>query len=122
MGTAIICLILIAICVFAVISYSKKLKNGCCGTGGDVESKIKPQDKDRTHYPNHYIIEIEGMSCKNCATRIENAFNKQEGMLAEVNLKKKLADVYTKEPADEHELRRIVVRAGYEVVSEEKID
>ena len=35
-ATIIICVVIAAICIFAAISYRKKLKNGCCGGGGDV--------------------------------------------------------------------------------------
>lgn len=43
-ATIIICVVIAAICIFAVISYRKKLKNGCCGGGGDEVKHVKPQD------------------------------------------------------------------------------
>ena len=42
-ATIIICVVIAAICIFAVISYRKKLKNGCCGGGGDEVKHVKPQ-------------------------------------------------------------------------------
>ncbi len=116
MGTAIICIILIVIAVFSVKSYLKKLKNGCCGSGTDVEKRRKSSDEDKSHYPYVYELSIEGMSCKNCAVHVENAFHANEGFLAKVNLKKKTAQVWTKEPVGEAEFRRIIARAGYELV------
>lgn len=115
MVTGIIIGIIVVISIFAVKSYVKKLKNGCCGAGGDEVKKIKPADTDMEHYTHKYILTIEGMTCKNCAARVENAFHEKEGFYAKVNLKKNIAEVYTKEQADEFELRQLVTRAGYQV-------
>ena len=71
-ATIIICVVIAAICIFAVISYRKKLKNGCCGGGGDEVKHVKPQDTNVNDYDHVYRMDIEGMHCKNCAMRIEN--------------------------------------------------
>ena len=39
MANAIIIAVLVLICVFAVRSYCRKLKQGCCGGGGDQVQK-----------------------------------------------------------------------------------
>ena len=49
-ATIIICVVIAAICIFAVISYRKKLKNGCCGGGGDEVKHVKPQDTNAVSY------------------------------------------------------------------------
>ena len=49
-ATIIICGVIAAICIFAVISYRKKLKNGCCGGGGDEVKHVKPQDTNVNDY------------------------------------------------------------------------
>lgn len=98
MPTAIICIVLIVICVIAVRSYCKKLKNGCCGAGGDVVKRIRPADKEAEHYPYSCRIGIDGMTCKNCALRVENAFHEREGFYAQVHLKEHCAVVYMKAP------------------------
>lgn len=115
MGTAIICIILLVICIFSLKGYLKRLRNGCCGSGGDEEKRKKPLDEDESHYSYEYTLSIEGMSCKNCAAHVENAFNTREGFLAKVNLRKKNARVLTKEPGEEAEFRRIITKAGYEL-------
>ncbi len=115
MGTAIIIGIILVISFFSVKSYTKKLKNGCCGTGGDEVKKRKLADGDINHYNHKYILTIEGMTCKNCAARIENAFHEKDGLYAKVNLKKNIAEIYTREQTDEFELRQLVTRAGYRV-------
>lgn len=42
--------------------------------------KIRPADKQKSHYLHTYKLEIEGMTCSNCSTRIENAFNTREAV------------------------------------------
>ena len=51
MPTVIICLVLLVIVIFAVRSYLKKLKSGCCGSGGDEVKRVRPADRDVYHYP-----------------------------------------------------------------------
>ena len=103
-----------AICIFAVISYRKKLKNGCCGGGGDEVKHVKPQDTNVNDYDHVYRMDIEGMHCKNCAMRIENAFNEQPDCMAKVDLAGKFARIYTKKPVEEVVLKQTVWHAGYE--------
>lgn len=114
-ATIIICVVIAAICIFAVISYRKKLKNGCCGGGGGDEVKhVKPQDTNVNDYDHVYRMDIEGMHCKNCAMRIENAFNEQPDCMAKVDLAGKFARIYTKKPVEEVVLKQTVWHAGYE--------
>ena len=115
MGTAIICIILVIVCVFGIKSYCKKLANGCCGSGDGAEKKIPPVDGNPAHYPYRYELHIDGMSCKNCARRIQNAFHKQDGFYAAVDFRKKTALVRTKQPVEESALRETVTRSGYSV-------
>ncbi len=115
--TIIIVIILIIIIVFGIRSYTKKLSQGCCGAGGDAVERVKSSDDDSSHYPHQYLLGIEGMTCKNCAVRIENTFNKTEGFLAKVNLRKNTAVVHTREAVTDGELKSIVAKAGYHVTS-----
>lgn len=116
-STIIICVILVVIAFFAIRSYIKKISSGCCGAGGDSIKKIKPADTEKSNYPYEKIIEIEGMTCKNCAARIENAFNSLDGFYANVNLKKNEATVLMKEQKDDVFLRQIVRNIGYKPIS-----
>lgn len=115
MATAVISIILIVVCIFGIRSYVKKLSSGCCGSGGDAVKREKPEDSDLSHYPFQYQLGIEGMTCKNCAARIENAFNTTGSFYAAVNLGQKSAVVHSKEKTTEEELRKIVAKCGYSV-------
>lgn len=114
MGTAIICVIIIALCVIGVVSTQRRVSNGCCGSGGDTVKKVKAKDTDISHYPYTYVIEVKGMTCSNCQHRVENAFNEQDGFYAIVNLKKGLATIHMKEPISEFDVKQIIIRTGYE--------
>lgn len=116
MATAIIIVILVVIGIFAVKKYIHNLKNGCCGGGSDEVQRSVAADTDKSHYPYQYDVQIEGMSCKNCANRVANAFNEKDGFYAEVDLKHKLAHVWTKEETEDAVFRVTVTRAGYEFV------
>lgn len=113
-STVIIGLILLAIIIITVISYMKKMKSGCCG-GGDAVSVTPPADNNPARYSHHAVLTVEGMSCRNCSARVESAFNARTDTMTRVNLNKKRADVYTKQPIDDGELRAVVARVGYGV-------
>ena len=115
MSTIIICIIIAAICIYAIFSYAKKLKGGCCGGGGG-DIRIKPADGDLSHYPYKADVHIDGMTCSHCKLRVENTFN-NNGYFAKVNLKKNLAEVYSKQPFDNAKIKAIVERAGYKYVN-----
>lgn len=112
MSTAIICIVIIVICIFGIRSYTKRLSSGCCG-GGEIEKSVKPADKNADHYPYVKKIRIEGMTCPNCARRIENAFNKIDGMWAKVDSSSGYGTILMKQEKGDAELKRIVQRAGY---------
>ena len=118
--TVIICAVLALIAALASRSYVKKLRNGCCGAGGDSEKRLRPPDRELSHYPYAWRIKIDGMSCKRCALRIENAFHEKDGFYAKVSLKNKEAIVFTKSKASRQELTGIVERAGYRLLSLEQ--
>ena len=115
LSTAILCVLLAGACVYAVMSYRKKLKNGCCG-GGDSEVQIKPANADPSHYPHKTVVYIDGMTCRHCKMHVENAFNKKQGCFARVHLHKHCAEVWSEQPLPEAEIRETVKNSGYIVV------
>jgi copper chaperone CopZ len=96
-------LVLAAALILLINMMRNKLLHGssCCGTHDAPEPKVKVSDKNISHYDYHYEASIEGMVCGNCATRVENALNRNEGIFAKVDLGNKKAVIHAK-----HELGR----------------
>ncbi len=117
--TIVICVVLGVICVLGVRSYLKKLKTGCCGSGGDEVKRVRPVDSDKSHYPYAKVVRIEGMHCQNCVKRVENAFHSQDGFYTKVDLAKGTALVRSKREVSDQELKQIVRKLGYSPVSVE---
>ncbi|MBE5924863.1 MAG: ATPase P [Lachnospiraceae bacterium] len=92
-------IILVFASIAALIWVSTRRLNGgssCCGSGEKAEKKVRVADRNPKHYQYHYIANIEGMVCGNCARRVENAFNIQTGIFAKVDLEKKAVYVHSK--------------------------
>jgi copper chaperone CopZ len=116
MATALICLVLIIIAVFGIRSYRKRLTSGCCSPSDETAvKKVKVKDKDISHYPYHKILKVDGMTCANCANRVENGLNQLGDVFARVDLSHERADVYMKQDINEDTLREAVINAGYRV-------
>ena len=105
---------LIVVCFIAVRTYVKKLAHGCCGAGGDKERKIA-ETADLSDCKYRYTVKIGGMTCKNCAARIENTFNRQEGIFAQADYKSGIAEISAKEALPEIVVRQRIVGLGYSV-------
>ena len=116
MSTAVICILLIIICVFGLRSYLKRLASGCCGSSGEKALKrVRVQDKDLSHYPHQCVMKVDGMSCGNCAVRVENALNRMDGVWARVDLEAEEATVHMKQEYEDKMLKEAVRAAGYTV-------
>ena len=85
-----------------------------CGTCRAMTPVIDRVQKQMNGRADVYRMDIEGMHCKNCAMRIENAFNEQPDCMAKVDLAGKFARIYTKKPVEEVVLKQTVWHAGYE--------
>lgn len=114
-STIVILLVLAAIAVYAIYSYRKKLTSGggCCGEFEAAEKKVKVKDRSKKNYPYKTVVKIDGMSCGNCARRVENALNSLGDTLAEVELGDRQAVIYTKQPADLDKFGQAIRDAGY---------
>jgi len=102
------------IIIFGVIRMKKHFTGGggCCSSGGGTI-----RDKKTLTEPviGEKIMHIEGMTCVNCEIRVENALNRQDGVLCKVNLKKKDALISFTKEQDNDKLKEIVERLGYTV-------
>lgn len=117
--TILIIAVLAVICVIAVLSIIKRANKGCCGAGGgDIEERIK---KDTSGFTHRYSVKIGGMHCEKCSSRIAAAFNRQDGVYAEVSWKDGKALLLSKDPLPELVIRKTVMGLDYtvEAISEE---
>lgn len=123
MGTFIICVVLLAICIYALFGYNRKLRKGggCCPEFEEAEKKVKIRDKNKSHYPYALTLRIDGMTCGNCANRVQNALNRLEDTWAdEVSFGEGYAHVLTKTRPDTDAMKQAVAVAGYTVLSVRK--
>ncbi len=117
-ATIVICVVIAAIAVLGVLRYRKNLRSGCCGSGSDAAPKrIRVRDRDLSHYPYEKILDINGMTCQNCVTHVQNALNSLDGVYAKVDLDRKQAVVHMTENLSDQILRKTVANAGYTVGS-----
>ncbi len=65
------------------------------------------------HTANEVRLDVEGMSCASCASHVERALNRLEGVEATVNLATEQATVHTARPVTIDELVEAVESAGY---------
>ena len=110
---------LLAVVVFFAIkgTVRKFTKGGgCCGEHEAAGRKAPVADRNKAHYPYEVRLELGGMTCGNCARKVENALNRLEGTWAAVQMDDHSAAVKLKLPPDEKLLRRTVQQAGYVVM------
>lgn len=110
--TIVIVLILAAIAVFAVLSYVKKLRSGCCGSSDEKVKRSRVSDRDKSHYPYSVELAVDGMVCGNCAARVENALNALDGVWASADVEHGSVTVRMKQQLEEKLLRDTVNHIG----------
>ena len=113
-------LLIAALAVVAVWAAYRTIRRarrggGCCGERESAVARVQAKDRDRSHYPYQATLAIGGMTCENCARRVENALNGLDGVWAKVDIGSHRAAVRTKTPPDENALREAVRQAGYVV-------
>lgn len=118
MSTAIIVIVLVIICTWAVYSYVKKLRHGsgCRGEHEAPDKKIKVADRNKDHYHYSVKLTIDGMVCGSCVRRVENTLNSLDGIWATVDLGRKQAEVLSKVKVDNEVLKSAVRNVGYTVL------
>ena len=100
--------------VYHTIQKSKK-GGGCCGEHEETEKRVKVKDRNVRNYPYTVELKIGGMTCDNCARRVENALNGLKDTWAAVRIDGSRAVVRTKNTPDEEQIRETVRQAGYVV-------
>ena len=100
---------------WAVKKIMQKSQNGggCCGTHEGAVKRISALDRKKGNYPYRVELLIGGMTCDNCAARVENALNALPDTWAKVDISSHRARVRLKMPPEETAIRRTVSDAGY---------
>ena len=119
MSTAIVVIVLVIICAWAVYSYVKKIRHGsgCCGEHEAPDKKVKVADRNKDHYPYSVKLTIDGMVCGNCVRRVENTLNSLDGIWAKVDLGNKEAEVLSKAQVDNEIFVNAIRDVGYTVLT-----
>ncbi|MBO7673839.1 MAG: heavy-metal-associated domain-containing protein [Atopobiaceae bacterium] len=91
--------------------------SACCGEHDAPLRRMGAADRNKSHYPHEVTLSIGGMTCDNCAARVENALNELPGTWARVSIASKTALVRTKDMPDLDALSRAVAAAGYAVLA-----
>ena len=114
---------LLAACLAALIALAvrrllrcMRRGGGCCGEHGEDVRRRTVRDRNPAHYPYAATAEIGGMTCDNCAARVENALNALPGTWARVDLGRHSARIRCQEQPDLRKLRETVSLAGYAVL------
>ncbi len=113
--TAVLIIILAAVIAYAIYQTVKKFRKGggCCGEFEKLEKRTAVKDRNKSHYPYSAVLSIGGMTCENCARKVENTLNALDGVWSKVDLNSGTAKIYSKTERDTKELCSIIAKSGY---------
>lgn len=113
----VIALLVVVLAAAAVVARRRFTKGSeCCGDIAQAPERVQVKDRDKRHYHHQITLSIGGMTCENCAIKVENALNELPDTWATVNIGSKQAVVRTKEEPDYIAMRDAVAAAGYVVL------
>ena len=117
-ATVVVVALLVLLVGWAAYQSVRRARKGsaCCGEHEGTVARIGAKDRNPRNYAHETLLEIGGMTCDNCARKVENALNELDGTWATVSIADHTARVRTKEPADMAALRAAVRQAGYVVL------
>lgn len=118
MSDLVVIALLGAVLAIAVVVARRRFTKGseCCGDIAQAPERVQVKDRDKRHYHHQITLSIGGMTCENCAIKVENALNELPGTWATVRIGSKQAVVRTKEEPDYLAMREAVASAGYVVL------
>jgi copper chaperone CopZ len=118
---AVLLILLILLISLAAAAAVKKMRKGggCCGEHETAEKKAAVTDRNKSHYPWIVTLGVGGMTCENCARKVQNALTRLGGTWASVSISSHSARVLCKDEPDEALIREAVRGAGYVVTSYE---
>ena len=123
-GNVAVYVILAAIVGLAVYGTVKRARHGssCCGEREAAPKKVKVSDRKASDYHYFYELRVDGMHCSNCARRVENAFNSNEGLWATADVGEKTVKLRSKMALNESVCWKTVSDAGYTMLSMKEIE
>lgn len=114
MENIILILLLLSVLAIAVLRVHKHFSGGgCCGSASET---IRTRKTLTEPIVCQKRLRIDGMHCKNCQARVENAVNRLDGAACEVDLHKGIATVDCAREIPDEQLRQAVEKLGYTVV------
>lgn len=117
-ATIVILVLIAAFVLLGARHYRRVMRAGCCGSDADpTVKKMRVSDRNVRHYPYRKELDVEGMTCGNCAAKVQNALNTLDGVYAKVDLSQKRATVRMRTELPDQLLRSAVVDSGYAVKS-----
>ena len=124
MGNIVVYIVLALIIAGAVYGTVKRIRHGsaCCGEHEAAPKKVRVSDTNKKNYQYLYNLKVDGMHCANCARRIENKFNSEEGLWATADIGEKSVTLRSKKVLDESYCRKLVADAGYTLLSIKQIN
>lgn len=119
-------IVVIALVALVVIGGVRRIVGTAAGTrdccSGDRKGDrdfgpVRVTDRDEGHYPYVADLQIAGMSCERCASRVTRALDSVSGTWATVDLSSRTAHVRSKSPIKLDAYRAAVSEAGYHVIA-----
>ena len=113
----VILILIVAVIAFFAIRFTVKRmqrKAGCCGSGGQNSVMVEPKHIEKILGKKEIII--DGMKCKNCSAKVQNALNSLENVNASVSFKKKTAKVKFGQGVTDELLKTTVEGCGYKIL------
>lgn len=117
---AVLIVLLAVVVAAAVLVMRNRARRGsaCCGERDEAPARVRVADRDKSHYPYETELSIGGMTCENCAIKVENALNALPGTWAAVSIGSHAARVRTTGEPDIDAMRAAVREAGYVVLAD----
>ncbi len=114
MENVVLILLLMTLLAIAALRVRKHFSGGgCCGSTSDT---IRTRKKLDAPILCQKRLRIDGMHCKNCQARVENAVNRLDGAACVVDLRKNVATVDCAREISDELLRQTVEKLGYSVL------
>ena len=118
--SSIVIIILLVIILIPAVRLSithMKGEGDCCGG----PKQKAPRKRIKGQKMGELIVHIDNMKCVNCKNRVETVLDELDGVVAKVNLDKKIAVVSLYKDVDEAVIRQTVEGQGYKVSGIDKV-